>query len=162
MCIDRWIRAGAVRACLVVLMGGSPGQAFADQIYRWVDADGKLHFADQIPENMDTAQVVDAEGPPFQEHSAESQRRLEDNKRWFQQRSKERQAEEAARAKAQSKQARVDQKGQQRCDKAKQKLADTEAKYESQRRTWLKANAKRKLKDKLDFYRSEVERKCDF
>ncbi|WP_439134465.1 DUF4124 domain-containing protein [Pseudomaricurvus sp.] len=158
MCSRRWLRLKA--AGVLLLVTGLSPMVWSDKAYRWVDESGQIHFSDQAVSGVEERQVVELTGPPRQQPSAETQRLLEDNRRWFQKRSEDRQREEAQRAKARAKLSRVDNTSQQRCDKARKKLADAKAKYDVQRRTWLKAAKKRKLREKLELYRSDMEYKC--
>lgn len=136
--------------------------AAAASIYHWVDAQGKTHYSDSILEAQAGAQRLDVPGPPLQQHSSESLRRLEKNRRWFQRRSEERRSAELQRAKERATQARANRVFQQRCDKARYKLEDAVQQYDAQRRTWLKPKVKRQLKEKLALYRLAVKRQCDF
>lgn len=155
---NQWKRVGCISVFL--MMGGFYVPVSADKVYRWVDEKGQLHFSDQPVQVGKEIEAIEVKKLPMFEHSDESQQRLEENRRWFQQRSKERKAEEARRAKQQAKLARANHKNQQGCQRARQKLADAKTRYDIQRRTWLKASAKRKLKERLEVYASEVESSC--
>lgn len=149
-----------------LLIGCSP-HAWATNVYRWVDAQGKVFYADQPPPKeegqryTEQPQMVEVQQPPLQRQSAEQQRLEAENRRWFQQRAKQRQAQEQQRSKERARQARAQQQWQERCDKAKVKLDNAERKYDVQRRTWLKAAAKRKLKQRIELDRAEMERRCN-
>lgn len=153
-----WKRVGCISVFL--LMSGVYKPVSAEKVYRWVDEKGRSHFTDQPVQGVKGVEAIEIERLPILEHSAESQQRLEENRRWFQQRSKERRAEEARRAKQQARSARASDKKHQGCQRARQKLVDAETRYDVQRRTWLKASAKQTLKKKLELYASEVESRC--
>lgn len=158
----RWL---AVLLTGLLLVVGASGRVWADKVYRWVDAEGRVSFSDQPPvaqtdQYRQPPRVVDVDGPPLQEHSADTKRRLDENRRWFEQRAKERQVEEAQRAREQAKQARADQKWQDQCNRAQQKLEQAERQYEVKRRTWLKPAAKSRLKEQLEARRVEVKHRC--
>lgn len=160
-----WLWAG------LLLVAGGSNIVWADtvwaetKVYRWVDAQGKVSFSDRPPETttgqyLEPPRQVDAEGPPLQEHSTDTQRRLDENRRWFEQRAKERQADEALRARVRAREARADQQWQQQCDRAQQQLEQAERQYEVRRRTWLKAANKNRLKHQVETRRAEVKRRC--
>ncbi|GAB3100930.1 DUF4124 domain-containing protein [Aestuariicella hydrocarbonica] len=148
--------------CLLVGLLSMWQVAAAARVYHWVDAQGQSHYSDSALEPEADARVLEVSGPPLQRPSQESVRRLEENKRWFQQRTRERQSAELKRAKQRAIAAKAARALQQRCDKARYKLEDAVQQYDAQRRTWLKPKAKRQLKEKLELYRLAVKRQCDF
>lgn len=152
-------------AVLAICAGGAD-TASAERVYRWVDAQGKVSFSDQPPAtpteaHQEPPRLLDVDGPPLQNHSADTRHRLDENRRWFDQRAQERQAEDARRASERARQARVEQQWQAQCDRAQQKLDQAIHQYEVQRRTWHKPASKRRLKDKIELQRAEVKRRCN-
>lgn len=148
-----------------LVYGGITAEAVADRVYRWVDAQGRVSFSDQPPADRELLrerpQLIEVEPPPQQVPSADTEQRLQENRRWFEQRTNERHAEEVRRAREQAQQARAAQQWQQQCDRAQQQLQATERHYEMRRRTWLKPATKSRLKEQLASRRAEVKRRCD-
>lgn len=157
--IGMWLLTAGLLCC-----GISP-DVLADTVYRWVDAQGRVSFSDQPPADKarmrEGPQLIEVVPPPDQATSADTERRLQENRRWFEQRTKERKAEDARRAREQAQQAKAGQRGQQQCDRAQQQLEAAERNYEVQRRTWLKPATKNRLKEQLASRRDEVKRRCN-
>ncbi len=140
-------------------------QLLGATVYRWVDENGKVHFSDEaMPASNKQAvgqlQKVDVTGPPRQSDSARDLSQQQENSRWFQQRTQEREKQERERRKQQAKRNKALSKKRETCNKARYKLEDAERELKARKRAGIKINVEAKLKTRIENYKADVGRKC--
>lgn len=97
--------------CLLLLLGLLPALAQAE-IYRWTDAQGRVHFGERPPAEAERIEVR----PQVVERDAQTQAREARAQRFFQARREEREAERADAA-------RVRAENQQNCAQWREQLS---------------------------------------
>tara|TARA_B100000446_G_scaffold157111_1_gene154365 strand:+ start:591 stop:1103 length:513 start_codon:yes stop_codon:yes gene_type:complete len=162
-----WLVTGMKRAVIVSLFPlclFTP-QLFGATVYRWVDEHGKVHFSDEaMPETNKQAvgqlQEVEITGPPRQSDAARDLSQQQENSRWFQRRTQEREKQERERRKQQAKRNKALGKKRETCNKARYKLEDAERELKARKRAGIKIHTEAKLNTRIENYRADVDRKC--
>ncbi len=133
----------------------------AAKVYRWVDEKGKVHYTDE-PQTVEggQAQEIEIKTPMRQGDMGDDIEQQRQNAKWFEQRTAERQAQEAKRQKLRAKQAKANRKKRETCNKARYKYEDAEAELRARKRAGIKVKTEAKLKARLATYESDMKRKC--
>lgn len=133
----------------------------AAKVYRWVDDKGKVHYTDE-PKTVEQkkAQEVELKAPARQADTGDDIEQQRENAKWFDQRTAERQAQEAKRQKQRAKQAKINRKKNDTCNKARYKFEDAEKELRARKRAGIKVKTEAKLKARLATYEADMERKC--
>lgn len=80
-----------------VLLPLLPDLATTQQIYKWTDASGQVHYGEKQPENAESVQTLDIARPPSAPANADSAAEIARIKALSEQMARERQASEQAR-----------------------------------------------------------------
>ncbi|MGH1373938.1 MAG: DUF4124 domain-containing protein [Cellvibrionaceae bacterium] len=133
----------------------------ASKVYRWVDESGKVHYTDE-PKTAEQRQAeeVEIKAPVRQSDMGDNIEQQRQNAKWFDQRTAERQAQEAKRQKQRAKQVKANRKKRETCNKARYKYEDAEAELRARKRAGIKVKTEAKLKARLATYESDMKRKC--
>lgn len=148
-------------ALALIISSGAVVQVDAAKIYRWVDDKGKVHYTDE-PKTVEQqkAQEIELKAPVRQANTGDDIEQQRENAKWFDQRTAERQAQEAKRQKQRAKQAKLKRKKNETCNKARYKFEDAENELRARKRAGIKVKTEAKLKARLATYEADMERKC--
>lgn len=147
---------------LLLLVGLYSTPTLADQIYRWTDENGKVHFGDQPHVAADQAQVetLTVKQPQRQPDAKANSVQQRENEQWFQERIEQREAKEARARKARAKIAAANKKKRESCDKARHRLADLQRELKARQRAGIKPKHERKIEATIETYEIRAEREC--
>jgi len=145
--------AGLLMCLLVLFAGGS----MAETLYRWVDADGRVHYGDK-PNKQ--AEAVDIKAPIRQRNSVDDQHQKRINQAWFEQERERRAKEAAAAQKARTKQQKQLAKQQVGCHKAQDKRDRARAELKARKRAGVTPKYESKLKLRLESLEYKAEQSC--
>jgi len=140
--------------CLLVLFASG---SMAETLYRWVDAEGRVHYGDK-PNKQ--AEVVEIKAPALQRNSLEDQQQQQVNQTWFEQERQRREKEAAVAKKLRSKQQKQLAKQQVGCHKARDKRDRARAELKARKRAGVTPKYESKLKLRLKSLEHKAEQSC--